>query len=92
MNTPHRHESHPAVTNRLKRARGHLDKVIAMLEAGEPCMVLAQQLQAVENAIANAKTTLIEDHLDHCLDHVVGPLDAKKRREIDEFKKMAKYL
>lgn len=43
-------------------------------------------------AIANAKTTLIEDHLDHCLEHVMGPLDAEKRREIDEFKKMARYL
>lgn len=92
MNTTHRHESHPAIVNRLKRARGHLEKVIEMIEAGSSCMTLAQQLQAVESAIANAKTTLIEDHLDHCLDQVVGPLDAGKRREIDEFKKMAKYL
>ena len=92
MKTPHRHESHPAIVNRLKRAKGHLEKVISMIENGEHCMARAQQLQAVEHAIANAKTTLIEDHLDHCLDHVVGPLDAKKRREIEEFKKMAKYL
>lgn len=92
MIKPHRHESHPAIINRLRRARGHLDKVIAMMEAGEPCMVLTQQLQAVENAVASAKVALIEDHLDHCLDHVVGALDVKKRREIDEFKKIAKYL
>ena len=92
MKKPHRHESHPAIINRLRRARGHLDKVVAMLEAGEPCMTLAQQLQAVESAIASAKTTLIEDHLDHCLDHVAGPLDAAKRRQIEEFKKMARYL
>ncbi len=92
MKESDRHQSHPAIINRLKRARGHLNKVIVMLEAGEPCMALAQQLQAVESAIANAKIALIEDHLDHCLDHVVGPLDAEKRREIDEFKKMARYL
>ena len=35
---------------------------------------------------------LIEDHLDHCLYQDLRPLDAEKRREIDEFKKMAKYL
>jgi len=92
MNSSKRHKSHPAIANRLKRARGHLEKVIAMLEAGEPCMVLAQQLQAVESAIANAKTTLVEDHLDHCLDDIVGPLDSSKRREVEEFKKMVKYL
>ena len=92
MEKPNRHETHPAIVNRLRRARGHLDKVIAMMQAGEPCMTLAQQLQAVESAVARAKAILIEDHLDHCLDHVAGPLDAGKRRQIEEFKKMARYL
>lgn len=63
-----------------------------MIEAGEPCLDVAQQLQAVQSAVANAKTTLIEDHLDHCLDAVVGPMNAEQRREIDAFKKIAKYL
>lgn len=92
MNDEHRHASHPAVVNRLRRAHGHLAKVISMIESGEPCLAIAQQLQAVESAIANAKTTLIEDHLDHCLDAVVGPLSADKRRELDEIKKIARYL
>lgn len=43
-------------------------------------------------AIANAKATLIKDHLDHCLDQVVGSLDAEKWCAIDEFKKMTRYL
>lgn len=92
MSDEHRHQSHPAVINRLKRAHGHLAKVVAMIEAGEPCLEIAQQLQAVESAVANAKTTLVEDHLDHCLDAVVGPLSASKRHELDDIKKIAKYL
>lgn len=92
MSETHTHKSHPAVINRLKRAHGHLDKVIKMIETGEPCLDIAQQLQAVESAIANAKRTLIEDHLDHCLDDVVGPLDASRREEIEAFKKIARYL
>ncbi|MBO6758348.1 MAG: metal-sensing transcriptional repressor [Roseibium sp.] len=87
-----RHASHPAVINRLKRAHGHMGKVIAMIEASEPCLAIAQQLQAVESAVANAKTALIEDHLDHCLDAVVGPLSADKRQELADIKKIAKYL
>jgi len=80
------------VINRLKRAHGHLRKVIEMIEAGTPCLDVAQQLHAVESAVANAKKILIEDHLDHCLDTVVGPLDTKQRQEISDFKAIAKYL
>lgn len=92
MDLQHRHRSHPDIVNRLKRAEGHLRKVIRMIEDGRPCLDIAQQLHAVERAVANAKTTLIEDHLDHCLDEIVGPVGADQRREIAEFKAIAKYL
>ncbi|WP_456307296.1 metal-sensing transcriptional repressor [Paeniroseomonas aquatica] len=45
-----------------------------MIEAGRPCLELAQQLHAVEKAVANAKRALIHDHIDHCLEHAAdGP-------------------
>ena len=43
-------------------------------------------------AIGQAKKNLIQDHLDHCLEDVVGPLAREQRRSIDEFKEIAKYL
>jgi DNA-binding FrmR family transcriptional regulator len=92
MSESHLHESHPEIAKRLKRAEGHLRKVIEMIEAGRPCLELAQQLQAVEKAIGQAKKNLIQDHLDHCLEDVVGPLAREQRRSIDEFKEIAKYL
>jgi DNA-binding FrmR family transcriptional regulator len=88
----HRHASHPATAKRLKRAEGHLRGVIAMIEAGRPCLDIAQQLHAVEKAIAQAKRTLIQDHLDHCLEDAVGPLPREQRRSVDEFKEITKYL
>ena len=90
--TQHLHEKHPQIVKRLKRADGHLRGVIEMIEAGRPCLDIAQQLHAVEKAIAQAKKTLIQDHLDHCLEEVVGPLARERRRSIDEFKEIAKYL
>ena len=57
------HINHPAIVKRLKRADGHLQKIIEMIEAGKPCIQLAQQLQAVESGIENAKKALIHDHL-----------------------------
>ena len=76
----------------LRVENGHLRSVIEMIEAGRPCLDIAQQLHAVEKAIAQAKKTLIQDHLDHCIEEVVGPLARDRRRSIDEFKEIAKYL
>jgi DNA-binding FrmR family transcriptional regulator len=86
------HESHPETVKRLKRADGHLKGIIEMIEAGRSCLEVAQQLQAVEKAVAQAKRTLIQDHLDHCLEDVVGSRPRERRQSIDEFKEIAKYL
>lgn len=61
------HASHPAIAIRLKRADGHLRRVIAMIEQGRPCLDIATQLHAVERAVAEAKRALIHDHIDQCL-------------------------
>lgn len=91
MSHPHRHETHPALIKRLRRARGHLDSVIDMIEQGRECLDIAQQLQAVEKAISQAKKTLVQDHIDHCLEHAIaegrGAGDA-----IRELKQLTKYL
>lgn len=95
MNTEeheHRHNTHPDIVKRLKRAEGHLKSVVTMIEAGKPCLDIAQQLHAVEKAITNAKRTLIQDHLDHCLENAVGALGREQRQTIDEFKTITKYL
>tara|TARA_R110002020_G_scaffold69730_9_gene181470 strand:- start:41078 stop:41359 length:282 start_codon:yes stop_codon:yes gene_type:complete len=87
-----RHESHPHIVKRLKRAEGHLRSVISMIEDGKPCLDIAQQLHAVEKAITNAKRTLIQDHLDHCLEDSVGALGREQRDAINAFRTITKYL
>lgn len=72
MPEDHTHASHPAIATRLKRAEGHLRRVIGMIEEGRPCLDLATQLHAVERAVAEAKRALIHDHIDHCLDSADG--------------------
>lgn len=67
MPEDHTHASHPAIAARLKRAEGHLRRVIAMIEEGRACVDLATQLHAVERAVAEAKRALIHDHIDHCV-------------------------
>jgi DNA-binding FrmR family transcriptional regulator len=86
------HETHGDVVKRLKRAEGHLATVIRMVEDGRDCLDLAQQLHAVEKAIAQAKKTLIHDHIDHCLEHSVSADAPAARQSIREFKAITKYL
>jgi uncharacterized protein len=86
------HQSHPAIIKRLKRAEGHLRALIGMIEDGRPCLDLAQQLHAIENAIANAKRELIHDHIDHCLDGAVSGDSKSARAALAEFKALSKYL
>ena len=85
MSMPHLHASHPAIVARLKRAEGHLRAVIDMIEIGRPCADIAQQLQAVEKAVGNAKRTLIHDHIDHCLDTDSSAADRAGLKQITRY-------
>jgi DNA-binding FrmR family transcriptional regulator len=87
-----KHPRHADIIRRLRRAEGHLRSLIAMVEAERPCLDLAQQLHAVENAIANAKRQLIHDHIDHCLDAAVAEGSLKPAAAIREMRALTKYL
>jgi uncharacterized protein len=80
MTEAHVHQSHPDIVKRLKRAEGHMRRVIAML------------LQAVEKAISEAKRRLIHDHVDHCLDVAANGAGAARPQIVSEFKAISRYL
>lgn len=88
----HTHDTHPAIVKRLRRAGGHLASVAQMLEQGKPCLEVAQQLQAVERAITQAKKTLIQDHLDHCLAQMLDAEGQTHPDSLAEFRQITKYL
>ena len=92
MNEHQIHQSHPEIVKRLRRAEGHLRSIIDMIETQRPCLDVTQQLHAVEKALAQAKKTLIHDHIENCLEQAVGPLARDQRGPVDEFKAITKYL
>ena len=65
-----------------------LRSVIGMIEGQRSCVDIAQQLQAVESALANAKRELIHDHIENCLD---AP-GADPKAALPELKAITKYL
>ena len=83
---------HSAIGRLLKRANGHLETIIAMIEQGRPCAQIAQQLQAVESAIENAKKALIHDHISHGLERSFKTAGSKGQAALRDFRLIAKYL
>lgn len=53
--------------HRLKIARGHLDRVIGMVEADEYCIDVLTQSSAVNSAIKEANHLLLQNHLETCV-------------------------
>ncbi len=86
MSHGNQHKSHEEIRKRLKRAKGHLESVIKMIEEEKPCADVARQLQAVTKAIAAAKSVYIHDHIEHCLD------GNHKNIDLDEIKEITKYI
>jgi DNA-binding FrmR family transcriptional regulator len=85
-------QPHSAIARRLKRANGHLEGIIEMIERGRPCAQIAQQLQAVESAIESAKKALIHDHISHSLERSFKAAGARGQVALRDFKLIAKYL
>jgi len=66
------------VAMRLKIARGHLDKVIEMVESDEYCIDILQQSIAVQNALKRADEVVLSKHLETC---VRGALSNKEKNK-----------
>nr|BFD66054.1 nickel-sensing transcriptional repressor NcrB [Bdellovibrio sp. HAGR004] len=86
MSHKKQHAGHEDVSKRLKRAKGHLETVIAMIEEERECVDVARQIHAVAKAISAAKSVYIHEHIEHCLDGNHKDID------LDEIKEITKYI
>ncbi|HJX59236.1 hypothetical protein A2V61_04520 [Candidatus Woesebacteria bacterium RBG_19FT_COMBO_47_8] len=64
--------------HRYQIARGHLDKVVKMLEQGEYCINVVHQSIAVQAALRKADEVVLKNHLETC---VSDSIKAGKSRE-----------
>ena len=54
------------ILHRLKIAQGHLRKVLKMVEANEYCIDVIHQSQAIQSALHEADSLVLENHLKTC--------------------------
>ncbi|MBT5165707.1 MAG: metal-sensing transcriptional repressor [Nitrosomonadales bacterium] len=88
----HTHATHPDIVNRLKRANGHMAKVISMIEDGRPYLEVAQQMQSVCSAMLNAKKIFVQDHIEGCIEADDDQSKEDVKQKMRELKEITKYL
>jgi DNA-binding FrmR family transcriptional regulator len=64
MNNP---EAQRKIVNRLRRARGQLDGLIAAVEAGGSCRDVVTQLAAVSSALDRAGFSIVASAMKDCV-------------------------
>jgi DNA-binding FrmR family transcriptional regulator len=77
------------LVNRLKRAQGHLQKVIEMAQHNEKPINTVQQLQAVVNALISAKRNYIQDQSQYILQTI--SLNSENDAEVSSDQAMANF-
>jgi DNA-binding FrmR family transcriptional regulator len=60
-------EAAAAVATRLRRARGQIEGVLAMIEAGRDCNDIVTQLSAASKAVDRAAFTVVACGLEACI-------------------------
>ena len=78
------------ILHRLKIARGHLNKVIKMIESDEYCIDVLHQSQAVQRALKETDNLMLENHLKTCAADAIhkGKKDEVIKEVMNVFRRM----
>lgn len=82
-------DTHERILHRLRIARGHLDKVITMIENDSYCIDVLHQMNAVESGLKETGNVLLENHLKGCVADAIskGKADESIEEIMQVFKK-----
>ncbi len=77
------------ILHRLKISRGHLEKVIKMIEDDAYCIDVLHQMNAVESGLNETGHAILENHLKSCVADAIGKgrKDEAIREIMEVFKK-----
>jgi len=78
------------LAHRLKIVKGHVDKIIEMVEKDRYCLDIIQQTQAVKSSLDKVTEILLENHLKTCVRDSMTTnqgIDEKVKEVIEVFKR-----
>ena len=69
------------ILHRLQIAKGHLEKVISMVQSDSYCIDVVHQSIAVQSALKKADEVILENHLNSCVADSIRKGNSKKAIE-----------
>lgn len=67
---------------RLRNVEGHVHGIAGMVEQDAYCIDVIRQIQAAQGALAKVASTILDEHLHHCLTTAVRGDDAQEREKV----------
>jgi DNA-binding FrmR family transcriptional regulator len=61
-------------------------------EENDECIMIAQQMQAAYSAIGKAKSVLVQNHIEGCIDIDETTKPNRVQKKMKELKEITKYL
>ena len=82
---------HKVQLNRINRIEGQVRGIKKMVEEERYCIDILNQIKAIKSALSSVETNIIEEHLNHCVNHAMVSKDQKRAKEIvSEIKSLLK--
>ena len=78
MNT----ELHKNQVSRLNRIEGQVRGVKKMIEEDRYCMDILTQIKAVKSALKSIETSIMEAHIDHCINKGINSPNKKTKDHV----------
>jgi DNA-binding FrmR family transcriptional regulator len=75
-------EATEKIVNRLKSIEGHVRGVQKMVESGEYCVDIVNQIQAVQRALSKVSGLVLDRHLHTCVTSAIRGEDPKERERV----------
>jgi DNA-binding FrmR family transcriptional regulator len=66
--------------NRLSRIEGQVRGVSRMIEGGRYCIDVLTQIRAIRAALTRVETSMLQDHLNHCIETAIVSGDVNEQR------------
>jgi CsoR family transcriptional regulator, copper-sensing transcriptional repressor len=85
---PRDQSSKHALLHRMKIARGHFDRVIAMVEAGDYCVDIIHQSLAIQASLKSIDQAILKQHMETCVAEEIKKGNSKE--VIEEIMKIMK--
>jgi DNA-binding FrmR family transcriptional regulator len=76
------------IVHRLKISKGHLEKVIAMIENDAYCIDVLHQMNAIQSGLKETGNVVLENHLKGCVSDAIN--NGKKDEAIAEIMEVFK--